>query len=646
MAEFDAIPERYEVLGELATGAQGVVLRARDRHSGSAVAIKQFSIGARTAYLRELAASLDNRHDNLLTPLDTFYGADGVGFVVYEFLEAGTLRQAMTPGKPFASLLILRCAEDLLKALVNLHDRKLIHCDIKPENIFVRHNAQGQMESFLLGDLGSTCSIREAEEGDYRSGSPAYTAPERFYQKFQPNSDLYSLGVLLFELASGNLPFIGGPKAMARAHLQQPVPLNQIQSSHLRTLIGGLMEKEPSRRIGSAKRALQMLNPEDAVQGPSNLPISNADLRTPVNKPTQKQANIGRRPPIEVASTIIESGFARLHIASVGDKPLLLVESSTDLATLALAPQSRPRLFPKSGNARLLGTSELLYQVESSINLLNLSSGANRVLHDRCVGAIDFTCDGQRLLWRTRRSAHRIDLETRAESSFLLAHYLLDARSHLLPSGSFAVSTGAMNNQIALRSSDGTAKAVHELDGPVIEIVNDLETLLALTLNVNQADSLTLWRISEYSKPQRLDVPTGSRFFATTPGHIFWLDNGTQIVQCGIGLAPREVFRAGESIDGFAISPDHAWLATWSNLGDNVSRVRVYSAANANEAVSRSDERSQLRAPPGKESLLRSTESMPPAAQVSVKRTSNPVEHSTGSTRTRSVNDSSETHTP
>ena len=582
VAEFSAIPERYEVLSELATGAQGVVLRARDHESGKDVAIKQFSIGRRNAYLRELAASLDNRHDNLLTPLDTFYGADGIGFVVYEFFSGGNLRQCMTAGKTHELSLILRCAEDLLNALVHLHERKLIHCDIKPENIFVRHSAQGQIEAFLLGDLGSTCSIREAEEGDYRTGSPAYTAPERFYQKFQPNSDLYSLGVLLFELASGSLPFIGGPKLMARAHLQQPVPLNQIETTHLRNFIGGLMEKDPSRRINSAKRALHMLSPDEAAS-----PVafnSQLDLKS-VIKPMQKQVNIGRRPPVEMARTTIESGFTRLHVVGVGGEPLLLVESNTDLAILPLSQEKRRRMFPKSGNVRLLGC-ELLYQVESSINLLNLNSGVSRLLHDRCLGAIDFAFDGQRLLWRTCRSVHRIDLQTRAESSFLLAHYLLEPRSLLLPNGCFAVSTGAMNNQIAVRSCAGEVKGVHELDGPVIELVNDLDTsgthstLLALTLNVKQAESHALWWLPEYSKPQRLDIPTGSRFFSSTPGHIFWLVDGTQIVQCGIGLAPRQVFKASEPIDGFAISPDHRWLATWINLSGKLSKISFFSTDN------------------------------------------------------------------
>lgn len=587
MSEYAAIPERYEVISELASGAQGTVLHARDLRSGQDVAIKQFLGGARTAYLRELAASLDNRHANLLTPLDTFYGADGVGFVVYEFLDAGNLRQSLTPGEAMPTPMIIRCAEDLFSALAHLHERKLIHCDIKPENVFIRHCPPGHICAFLLGDLGSTCSIREAEQGEHRTGSPAYIAPERLFQKFQPNSDLYSVGVLLFELSTGGLPFTGGPKAMARAHLQQPVPLEQVSPAWLRSLIGGLMEKDPSRRISSAKRALRMLSSASAegasVSGDSLQVDSHVDPKTNPKQLMLKQANIARRPPTEVARTTLEPGFDRLHVVGAGDGPVLLVESASDFATVPLMQQSWPRMFAKSGNLRLLNHDSVLYQSESSINLLDLSSRTSSVVHDRCVGAIDFACDGQRLLWRTRRSVHRIDLRTRVESSFLLPHYLLEARSQLLPNGSFVVSSGAMG--LALRGADDTLIAVHDLDGPTIDLVNDLDTLLALTLNVKQADRYALWRISEYSKPQRLEIPGGSRFFTSTPGHVFWLVDGVQIVQCGIGLAPREVFKAPEPIDGFAIAPDHQWLVTWVNANAMPSQIRIYSTENISETV-------------------------------------------------------------
>jgi len=590
VAEFATILERYEVLDELAFGTQGVVLRARDLVTDKQVAIKQFSLGARTSYLREIAASLDNRHKNLLTPLDTFYRADGVGFVVYEFFAAGNLRQNMTQGVPYGMRLILRCAEDLLHALAYLHQRKLIHCDVKPENVFVNRGSAGHISSFLLGDLGSTCSMREAEQGEHRTGSPAYSAPERLYQKFLPNSDLYSLGVLLFELATGNLPFSGGPKEMARAHLQQPVPLAQIPNAFLHNLIGGLMEKDPIRRIKSAERALMLLTSvasDITTERHHSAPITGKIPNHSMNILMKSKAVIGRRVPSERLRTTIEGGFDRLHVLDGSEGPQLVIESANDIVIAPVSGRGRSRMISKSGSIHLAGDCDLFYQLDSTINRFNPNFAAPTIVHDRCVGSIDFVCDGRRLLWRTRRSAHLLDLKTREETSFLIPHYLLEARSLLFENGDFAVSAGSMNGQISLRSSQCEQKRLQELDGPIIELVSEPTVLLAVTLNIKQKDSYAVWRMAQYSEPQRLDIPIESRVICTTQGHVFWLVDNIHIFQCGIGLAPRLVFKLNEPICGFAISHNHHWVVTWTKAEGKVSNVCLYSTATeiANEKV-------------------------------------------------------------
>jgi len=590
VAESATILERYQVLNELAFGTQGVVLRARDLKTDKEVAIKQFSLGDRTAYLREIAASIDNRHKNLLTPLDTFYRADGVGFVVYEFFAAGNLRQNMAEGQPFSLHLILRCAEDLLHALAHLHQRKLIHCDVKPENVFVNHGADGHIVGYLLGDLGSTCSTREAEQGEHRTGSPAYSAPERLYQKFLPNSDLYSLGVLLFELATGKLPFFGGPKEMARAHLRQPVPLAEVPNAFLQNLIGGLMEKDPSRRIKSAERALRLLASvatDIATEPPNNGPLLGKIPNPAMNISMKSKAVIGRRTPSEKMRTTIEAGFERLHVLDGNDGPMLVIESANDIVITPISGRGRSRMISKSGSLHLAGDCDLFYKLDSTVNRFNPNLAAPTLVHDRCVGSIDFVCDGQRLLWRTRRSAHLLDLRTREETSFLIPHYLLEPRSHLLENGDVAVSAGLMNSQLSLRSNQCAEKRLQELDGPIIELVSEPTVLLAVTLNVKQKDSYAVWRIAQYSEPQRFDIPIESRVICTTQGHVFWLVDNLHIFQCGIGLAPRLVFKLSEPICGFAVSQNHHWIVTWSKTEDNASRVRLYATATeiVNEKV-------------------------------------------------------------
>ena len=92
---------------------------------------------------------------------------------------------------------LFNCLHDILNVLIYLHALNRIHCDIKPENIFLRPKLDGQFE-FVLGDLGAACFIREAREGQHVIGTPAYIAPERIRNQFFFNSDLYSLGVVAF----------------------------------------------------------------------------------------------------------------------------------------------------------------------------------------------------------------------------------------------------------------------------------------------------------------------------------------------------------------------------------------------------------------------------------------------------------------
>jgi serine/threonine protein kinase len=577
---------RYEVQSTLATTGTASILLARDVEGGELVVLKRFDPGHRSGYLREVAAGLNIVHPNIAAPRDTFYSADGSGCLVYEYFQAGTLRKLIRKGEPASLATVIDCARDCLQGLVYLHRHRLIHCDIKPENIFLRE--QTGRTVFVLGDLGSTCPLREAVEGRHRTGSPAYAAPERMVDRFAFNSDLYSLGVVLFELAAGELPFSGGPREVARAHAHEPVPLQLVGTAFLRDFIAALLEKDPGRRVANAERALMLLSaPEDRpvqdlprprpVSAPVGSPRPVSSLQP---SPLGKQLVLGRRPLRHVASNLVESGFQRLFVVSGPDGPLLLLETETDFTISSPHPGTKPRMIPKNGAIRIRGTSELIYCVGNRLCAYNLLSETRTVLHEGLSGVIGFCCDETRLLWRTRRSVHVMDLRSREEISFPLPHYLLDAQALLLPDGHFSVSTGPMNNEISLRNAKGEELRRIPLDGPIFDMTSERTVQLVLTLNVKDKDSYAIWRAAEFADPQRLALPEDSRAVATTPGHAFWVTSGTQVFQCGIGLAPRPVFSSETRIDGVSVSPDHHWLLVWEQLRTDAVRASIYSNIN------------------------------------------------------------------
>lgn len=561
---------RYRVRASMASSAHASVLLAEDIRSGSPVVLKRFDSATRGAFLREAAAAVGIQHPRLCTPIDTIYAADSGGFLVFEYFSGGTLRELLEREGKLGFAEAIRLARHLLEGLAAMHARNLIHCDVKPDNVFVRGEAPER--EFLLGDLGAACSLREAQSGRHHTGSPAYAAPERGDGRLGFTADLYSLGVLLFEAATGCPPFEGGPREVARMHASAPAPVQRVADGFLRDLIGGLLEKDPLQRIQSAERALQMFGDNPVISSRRTAKDSG-----PPRIPAVRQSVLGRRSPREVYRTVVPAGFERIHLLSTGRaSPVLLAESATDVTISPLDDVSRTKILPKSGAIRLLGAGAFTYRSESTIAVWNVAEDQRHVLHDRCVGAIDFCASPDRLFWRTRRSGHLLDLAERREISFLVPHYLLEARSHLLPEGNFAMSAGPTNSQILLRNADGEVLRTVDLDGPVIEIESERTVMLALTLDVSSRDSYAVWRVAGYSQPERLNIPLESRAIATTPGHLFWLADETTIVQCGIGLSTRPVFRTDQPVAGFAVSPDHAWIATWTRGDEHQFRVRVF----------------------------------------------------------------------
>lgn len=256
------IAGRYVIHERVGAGGMGTVYRARHEVVGRDVAVKFLSPDLaydphnRQRFLREARAANRINHEHIIDITD--YGEseeDGLVYLVMEFLAGVPLNQVIDEaGMPVARA--LRIALQIGRALARAHELDVIHRDIKPDNIFVLVGADG-------GDFVKILDFGLARmKGDLRItatgtifGTPEYMSPEQARGvPLTPATDLYSVGVVLYEMLTGRLPFTGGTPDLILAHLRQtPEPPSRVAKipAELDALVLGLLEKDPEQRLSA-----------------------------------------------------------------------------------------------------------------------------------------------------------------------------------------------------------------------------------------------------------------------------------------------------------------------------------------------------------------------------------------------------------
>ncbi|HBP22130.1 MAG TPA: hypothetical protein DEA08_30650, partial [Planctomycetes bacterium] len=252
---------RYEVVERLGEGESAIVFRCRDlAEGGQEVALKQLKRSGEAEvarFRREFEVLATLRHPNLIQVLD--FGVTDEDQLYYTSrYHAGqrNLRQLVLDEGEGERLSVARVVElvvPLLRGLEYCHTRGVVHRDLKPENLLVDE------QNVRLGDFG----LVGAEEGKI-AGTPHYMAPEVIRRRrVDRRADLYSLGVLLYELVTGELPYDGAPHEVARKHLEDRPrpPRDRVPElpAALEGVILKLLEKEPSDRYPSANAVIAAL---------------------------------------------------------------------------------------------------------------------------------------------------------------------------------------------------------------------------------------------------------------------------------------------------------------------------------------------------------------------------------------------------
>jgi eukaryotic-like serine/threonine-protein kinase len=261
---------RYHVVDRIAAGGMGEVFRARDAVLERDVAIKVLhrqlasDVGFVDRFRREARAAASLSHQNIVAVFD--WGAvDGIYFMVMEYVRGQSAREILNAEGLLAPAQAVDVLLQVLSALDHAHRQGIVHRDVKPENVMITRDGVAKVTDFGLARAYADAQITEAGTV---TGTVQYLAPEQLQgEPADPRTDLYSLGVVAYELLTGRLPFTGEtPMAIAYKHLHERMPApssrNPAVPAGLDGWVASMTERQRELRPESAAEARRDLEEE------------------------------------------------------------------------------------------------------------------------------------------------------------------------------------------------------------------------------------------------------------------------------------------------------------------------------------------------------------------------------------------------
>jgi serine/threonine-protein kinase len=254
----------YKILQKLGEGGMGVVYKAEDTRLKRIVALKFLpervnkSDSDKARFLQEAQAAAGLNHNNICT----VYGVDehdGRLFISMEYIDGGTLREKLPFAKTEDAMI---AAIEIAQALQEAHSKGIVHRDIKADNIMLTSKGQAKVMDFGLAKLKGSLRLTQTSS---TVGTLAYMAPEQIQGgEADPRSDIFSFGVLLFEMLTGKLPFRGEHEAAVMYSIvnEEPQPIDKFNiriPSGLKQVLSRTLEKEPDSRYQSMQDVVQDL---------------------------------------------------------------------------------------------------------------------------------------------------------------------------------------------------------------------------------------------------------------------------------------------------------------------------------------------------------------------------------------------------
>ena len=406
----------YEILELLGKGGMGEVYRARDPKLERDVAIKL--LPAELAEDPERLARFE-REAKAIAAIDppsivTIYSVEhaaGIHFITTQLIAGKTLEQVMS-GSGFPLDKFFELAIPLADALASAHDRGIAHRDLKPANVMVTAAGRVKVVDFGLAKLSApdddegplgTALETLTEEGKIL-GTVAYMSPEQAEGKpIDHRTDIFSLGVLLYEMASGAQPFQGDTKMSTLSAIirEQPEPLTSVKPGlprHLGRIVNHALQKDPERRFQSAK---DLRNELEALRDEMSSGALDVEL---VAETVQRAEKTGGSPQVAGAAVALLVGLGAGYFVwgsaaqPQADNEIWITQQLTHLpgteAQPAISPDGQTVVY--AGDAE--GSFDIYTRRVSGVNAFNLTANSPG---DDLQPA--FSADGERIVFRSER---------------------------------------------------------------------------------------------------------------------------------------------------------------------------------------------------------------------------------------------------
>lgn len=268
MAQETLLNNRYRLVAQQGSGGMAVIYKAVDQALGRTVAVKILrpSLITDPSFLerfRNEARSVARlAHPNIVTVHDV--GQDGnTHYIVMEFVVGQDLKKLIRTEAPFSIERALNIAIQISAGIGYAHRSGLVHADVKPQNVLVAEGDIVKVTDFGIAQALSDAAIGERQKVVW--GSPHYFSPEQAQgERPTPASDVYSVGIVLFEMLTGRLPFIGADQQeLALSHIRDAPPhvtdFNPAVPVQLDQIIQKVMSKEPASRYRTADQLGRIL---------------------------------------------------------------------------------------------------------------------------------------------------------------------------------------------------------------------------------------------------------------------------------------------------------------------------------------------------------------------------------------------------